>query len=103
VGDGGLGLNLRSGRHGFYWSGQYYTYDWAFWLKNVAIIASRTERGGFLLDRRFDSVEGLGPGTTRHPRQIYRGDPLSFPVVYSPTLGRYIQSFADTISVPQMR
>jgi hypothetical protein len=78
---------------------QYYTYDSAFWLKMLAIMLLGLNVAAFYLTDAFESIEHLGPGDDAPPLAKFIAATslvLWFTVI---TLGRYIQSFADTISV----
>jgi hypothetical protein len=77
----------------------YYTYDWAFWLKMLAIMLLGLNVAVFYLTGAFDSVDGLGPGEDAPQFAKFIAATslvLWFAVI---TLGRYIQSYSDTISV----
>jgi hypothetical protein len=95
----GFGLNLVTGVLAFTGMAAYYTYDWAFWLKMLAIMLLGLNVGAFYLTGAFESVEDLGPGENAPPLAKFIAGAslvLWFLVI---TLGRYIQSFSDTISV----
>jgi uncharacterized membrane protein len=95
----GFGLNLVTGVLAFTGMDEFYTYDWAFWLKMLAIMLLGLNIAAFYLTGAFESVEGLGPGEDAPPlAKFIAGTSLLlwFAVI---TLGRYIQSFSDTISV----
>jgi hypothetical protein len=78
---------------------QYYTYDWAFWLKMLAIMLLGVNVAAFYLTGAFDSVEGLGPGDDAPPLAKFIAASSLFLWFAVITLGRYIQSFSDTITV----
>jgi uncharacterized protein DUF6644 len=95
----GFGVNLVTGILAFTGMSNYYTYDWAFWLKMLAIMLLGLNVAAFYLTGAFESVEGLGPGDDAPPlAKIIAATSLFlwFAVI---TLGRYIQSYSDTISV----
>jgi uncharacterized protein DUF6644 len=95
----GFGINLVTGILAFTGMSNYYTYDWAFWLKMLAIMLLGLNVAAFYLTGAFDSVEGLGPGEDAPPFAKFIAATslvLWFTVI---TLGRYIQSYSDTISV----
>ena len=95
----GFGINLVTGVLAFTGMSNYYTYDWAFWLKMLAIMLLGLNVAVFYLTGAFDSVEGLGPGEDAPPFAKFIAATslvLWFTVI---TLGRYIQSYSDTISV----
>jgi uncharacterized membrane protein len=95
----GFGLNLVTGVLAFTGMGQYYTYDWAFWLKMLAILLLGVNIAAFYLTGAFESVKDLGPGedTPALAKFIAATSLLLWFAVI--TLGRYIQPFSDTISV----
>ena len=95
----GFGLNLVTGVMAFTGMDQYYTYDWAFWLKILAIMVLGLNVAAFYLTGAFDSVEGLGPGDDAPPLAKFIAATSLFLWFTVITLGRYIQSFADTIAV----
>ena len=95
----GFGLNLVTGVMAFTGMDQYYTYDWAFWLKMLAIMLLGVNVAAFYLTGAFDSVEGLGPGDDAPLLAKFIAATSLFLWFTVITLGRYIQSFADTISV----
>jgi hypothetical protein len=95
----GFAINLVTGILAFTGMSNYYTYDWAFWLKMLAIMLLGLNVAAFYLTGAFDSVEGLGPGEDAPPLAKFIAATsllLWFTVI---TLGRYIQSYSDTISV----
>jgi hypothetical protein len=95
----GFGVNLVTGVLAFTGMDQYYTYDWAFWLKMLAIMLLGLNVAAFYLTDAFESVEHLGPGEDAPPLAKFIAATslvLWFTVI---TLGRYIQSFSDTISL----
>jgi hypothetical protein len=95
----GFGINLVTGVLAFTGMDQYYTYDWAFWLKMLAIMLLGLNVAVFYLTGAFESVKGLGPGENAPPFAKFIAATsmvLWFAVI---TLGRYIQSYSDTISV----
>jgi uncharacterized membrane protein len=95
----GFGLNLVTGVLAFTGMDQYYTYDWAFWLKMLAIMLLGLNVAAFYLTGAFDSVERLGPGDDAPPLAKFIAATSLFLWFAVITLGRYIQSFSDTISV----
>jgi hypothetical protein len=95
----GFAINLVTGVLAFTGMDQYYTYNWAFWLKMLAIMLLGLNVAAFYLTGAFKSVEGLGPGDDAPPlAKIIAASSLLlwFTVI---TLGRYIQSYSGTISV----
>ncbi len=95
----GFGLNLVTGVLAFTGMDQYYTYDWAFWIKMLAIMLLGLNVAAFYLTGVFESVEGLGPGDDAPPFAKFIAATSLFLWFAVITLGRYIQSYSDTISV----
>jgi len=95
----GFGLNLITGVLAFTGMDQYYTYDWAFWIKMLVIMLLGLNAAAFYLTDAFESVEGLGPGGDAPPLAKFIAGSSLFLWIGVITLGRYIQSYADTISV----
>jgi uncharacterized membrane protein len=95
----GFGINLVTGILAFTGMSNYYTYDWAFWLKMLAIMLLGLNVAAFYLTGAFDSVEGLGPGEDAPPFAKFIAATSLFLWFTVITLGRYIQSYSDTISV----
>ncbi len=95
----GFGLNLVTGVLAFTGMDQYYTYDWAFWIKMLAIMLLGLNVAAFYLSGAFQAVQGLGPGDNAPPLAKFIAGTSLFLWFAVITLGRYIQSYADTISV----
>src|SRR5579863_9528260 len=95
----GFGLNLVTGVLAFTGMQDYYTYNWAFWIKMLAIMLLGLNVAAFYLTSAFESVEGLGPGEDAPPLAKFIAATSLFLWFAVITLGRYIQSFSDTISV----
>jgi uncharacterized membrane protein len=95
----GFGINLVTGVLAFTGMDQYYTYDWAFWLKMLAIVLLGVNVAAFYLTGAFESIKGLGPGDSAPPFAKFIAATSLFLWFAVITLGRYIQSFSDTISV----
>jgi uncharacterized membrane protein len=93
----GFGINVLTGTLAFIGMPAYYTFDVAFWLKILTILLLGLNAAVFYLTDAFQSVERLGPGDDA-PRfaKFIAGSSLFlwFAVI---TLGRYIQSYADTL------
>jgi uncharacterized membrane protein len=93
----GFGINVLTGTLAFIGMPSYYAFDAAFWLKMLAVLLLGLNAAVFYLTDAFESVERLGPGQEA-PRlaKVVAGSSLFlwFAVI---TLGRYIQSYADTI------
>jgi hypothetical protein len=96
---GAFGINALTGILAFIGMPDYYTFNVAFWLKILALLLLGLNAAAFYLTDAFHSVEHLGPGEDA-PRlaKFFAATSLVlwFAVI---ALGRYIQSFADTISV----
>jgi uncharacterized membrane protein len=95
----GFGINLVTGVLAFTGMDQYYTYDWAFWLKMLAIMLLGLNAAAFYLTNAFQSVADLGPGDDAPLLAKFIAATSLFLWFAVITLGRYIQSFADTVSV----
>ena len=95
----GFGINLVTGVLAFTGMDQYYTYNWAFWLKMLAIMFLGLNVAAFYLTGAFESVAGLGPGDDAPPLAKFIAGTSLFLWFTVITLGRYIQSYSDTISV----
>jgi len=95
----GFGINLVTGVLAFTGMDQYYTYDWAFWFKMLAILLLGLNVAAFYLTGAFESVEELGPGENAPPLAKVIAATSLFLCFAVITLGRYIQSYSDTISV----
>ncbi len=95
----GFGLNLVTGVLAFTGMDQYYTYNWAFWIKMLAIMLLGLNVAAFYLSGAFEAVQGLGPGDDAPPLAKFIAGTSLFLWFAVITLGRYIQSYSDTISV----
>ena len=95
----GFGLNLVTGILAFTGMDNYYTYNWAFWFKMLAIMLLGLNVAAFYLTGAFESVEGLGPGEDAPLLAKFIAGSSLFLCFAVITLGRYIQSYADTITV----
>jgi len=95
----GFGLNLVTGVLAFTGMDQYYTYDWAFWLKMLAIMLLGLNVAAFYLTGAFESAERMGPGDDAPPLAKFIAGTSLFLWFAVITLGRYIQSYSDTITV----
>ena len=95
----GFGLNLVTGVLAFTGMDQYYTYNWAFWIKMLAIMLLGLNVAAFYLTGAFEAVQGLGPGDDAPPLAKFIAGTSLFLWFAVITLGRYIQSYSDTISV----
>jgi uncharacterized membrane protein len=93
----GFGINVLTGTLAFIGMPAYYTFDAAFWLKILAVMLLGLNVAVFYLTNAFESVERLGPGDdASRLAKVIAGSSLFlwFAVI---TLGRYIQSYADTL------
>jgi len=95
----GFGINLVTGVLAFTGMDQYYTYNWAFWLKMFAIMLLGLNVAAFYLTGAFESVKGLEAGDDAPPLAKFIAAASLFLWFAVITLGRYIQSYSDTISV----
>lgn len=95
----GFGINLLTGVLAFTGMDQYYTYNWAFWLKMLAILLLGLNVAAFYLTGAFESVRGLRPGEEAPLLAKLFALTSIFLCFVVITLGRYIQSYSDTISV----
>jgi uncharacterized membrane protein len=96
---GAFGINALTGILAFIGMPNYYTFDVAFWLKILALLILGLNVAAFYLTDAFHSVEHLGPGEDAPLlAKLFAATSLVlwFAVI---ALGRYIQSFTDTISV----
>lgn len=95
----GFGINVLTGILAFIGMPLYYTYDVAFWLKIGAILLLGINAAAFYLTDTFENVEDLGAGADAPPMAKFIAATsliLWFAVI---ALGRYIQSYTDTIPV----
>jgi len=95
----GFGVNTLTGILAFIGMPNYYTFDAAFWLKMLALLLLGLNAAAFYLSNAFHSVEHLGPGEDAPAlAKFFAASSLVlwFAVI---ALGRYIQSFTDTIPV----
>ena len=96
---GAFGINALTGILAFIGMPGYYTFNVAFWLKMLALLLLGLNAAAFYLTDAFHSVEHLGPGEDAPLLAKFFAATslvLWFAVI---ALGRYIQSFTDTISV----
>jgi uncharacterized membrane protein len=97
----GFGINLVTGLLAFIGMPEFYTLDYAFWVKLLAILLLGVNVAAFYLTGVFDGVKDLGPGEDA---------PLSAKLVAASSLilwfaviilGRYIQYYQDSIPFGQ--
>jgi len=96
---GAFGINTLTGMLAFIGMPNYYAFNAAFWLKMLALLLLGLNAAAFYLTDAFHSVEHLGPGEEAPLlAKCFAATSLVlwFAVI---ALGRYIQSFSDTISV----
>jgi len=76
----------------------FYTYDVVFWMKMAAIMLLGLNAAAFYFTNTFNVVEHMGPGEDAPPfaKMIAASSMILWFVVI--TLGRYIQSYTNTIS-----
>jgi uncharacterized membrane protein len=97
----GFGINLVTGLLAFIGMPEFYTLDYAFWVKMLAILLLGVNAASFYLTGVFGGVKDLGPGEDA---------PLSAKLVAASSLilwfaviilGRYIQYYQDSIQIGQ--
>ena len=95
----GFGVNTLTGILAFIGMPTYYTFDVAFWLKMLTLVLLGLNAAAFYLSDAFQSVEHLGAGEDAPLlAKFFAASSLVlwFAVI---ALGRYIQSYTDTIPV----
>ena len=97
----GFGINVVTGLLAFIGMPEFYTLDYAFWVKLLAILLLGVNAAAFYLTGIFGGVKDLGPGEDA---------PLSAKLVAASSLilwfaviilGRYIQFYQDSIPLGQ--
>ena len=97
----GFGINVVTGLLAFIGMPEFYTLDYAFWVKLLAILLLGVNAAAFYLTGVFSGVKDLGPGEDA---------PLSAKLVAASSLilwfaviilGRYIQYYQDSIPFGQ--
>jgi hypothetical protein len=97
----GFGINAVTGLLAFIGMPEFYTLDYAFWVKLLAILLLGGNAAAFYLTGVFGRVKDLGPGEDA---------PLSAKLVAASSLilwfaviilGRYIQFYQDSIPLGQ--
>jgi hypothetical protein len=97
----GFGINLVTGLLAYIGMPEFYTLDYAFWVKMLAILLLGVNAAAFYLTGVFGVVKDLGPGEDA---------PLSAKLVAASSLilwfaviilGRYIQYYQDSIQIGQ--
>jgi uncharacterized membrane protein len=93
----GFGINVLTGTLAFIGMPSYYAFDVAFWLKILAVMLLGLNAALFYLTDAFSNVEHLGPGDDASLSAKWLAGSSMFLWFAVITLGRYIQSYADTI------
>ena len=94
----GFGVNTLTGILAFIGMPNYSAFDIAFWLKILALLLLGLNAAAFYLSDTFHNVQRLGPGEDAPPLAKFLAASslvLWFAVI---ALGRYIQSYTDTIA-----
>ena len=93
----GLGVNVLTGVMAFIGQPGNYTFDAAFWLKMLALMLLGVNAAVFYLTDIFDNIENLGPGedAPMSAKLVAISSLVLWVAVI--TLGRYIQSYTDTM------
>jgi len=97
----GFGINLVTGLLAFIGMPEFYTLDYAFWVKLLAILLLGLNAAAFYLTGVFDGVKDLGPGEDApFSAKLVAASSLIlwFAVIL---LGRYIQYYQDSIPFGQ--
>jgi len=97
----GFGINLVTGLLAFIGMPEFYTLDYAFWVKMLAILLLGLNAAAFYLTGVFDGVKDLGPGEDApFSAKLVAASSLIlwFAVIL---LGRYIQYYQDSIPFGQ--
>lgn len=97
----GFGINLVTGLLAFIGMPEFYTLDYAFWVKMLAILLLGVNAAAFYLTGVFGGVKDLGPGEDApFSAKLVAASSLLlwFAVIL---LGRYIQYYQDSIPFGQ--
>jgi uncharacterized membrane protein len=97
----GFGINLVTGLLAYIGMPEFYTLDYAFWVKMLAILLLGVNAAAFYLTGVFGAVKDLGPGEDAPlPAKLVAASSLIlwFAVII---LGRYIQYYQDSIQIGQ--
>lgn len=97
----GFGINLATGLMAFIGMPEFYTLDYAFWVKLLAILLLGVNAAAFYLTGVFGEISRLGPGEDAPlPAKLVAASSLIlwFAVII---LGRYIQYFQDSVPFTQ--
>lgn len=93
----GFGINVLTGTLAFIGMPAYYAFDVVFWLKILAILLLGLNAALFYLTDAFHSVERLAAGEDAPGFAKFIAASSLFLWFAVITLGRYIQSYADTL------
>jgi hypothetical protein len=97
----GFGINVFTGLLAFIGMPEFYTLDYAFWVKLLAILLLGVNAAAFYLTGVFGGVKDLGPGEDAPVSAVLIAASsliLWFAVII---LGRYIQYYQDSIPLGQ--
>jgi len=93
----GFAINVLTGVLAYLGMTDFYTYNWAFWLKMLAIMLLGLNAAAFYLTDTFAAVEHLGPGQDAPPVAKFIAATSLFLWLAVIALGRYIQWFSDNV------
>lgn len=93
----GFAINVITGVLAYLGMTDFYTYNWAFWLKMFAIMLLGLNAAAFYLTDTFAAVERLGPGEDAPPVAKLIAATSLFLWLSVVALGRYIQWFSDNV------
>jgi uncharacterized membrane protein len=93
----GFGINVVTGLLAFIGMPEFYTLDYAFWVKLLAVLLLGVNAATFYLTGVFAGVKNLGPGEDAplSAKLVAAGSLILWFAVI--TLGRYIQYYQDSI------
>jgi uncharacterized membrane protein len=95
----GFGINVVTGVLAFVGMPAFYTYDIVFWLKMSTLFLLGLNAAAFYMTDIFPSVEHMGPGDDAPPLAKFVAGSSLFLWFVVITLGRYIQSYTDSIPI----
>jgi len=93
----GFAINVVTGVLAYLGMTEFYTYNWAFWLKMFSIMLLGLNAAAFYLTDTFEVVERLGPGEDAPPVARFIAATSLFLWLAVIALGRYIQWFSDNV------
>ena len=93
----GFGVNVITGVLAYLGMSDFYTYNWAFWLKMLAIMLLGLNAAAFYMTDTSEAVERLGPGDDAPPLAKLIAATSFFLWLAVIALGRYIQWFSDNV------